>query len=124
MLTGSARVLLAALLPEDAVHERRRPEAGLAGAGGRRRGRHASTDVEFAGEQVDVTFEVNEDRRTGSRPHRCATLGSVSLLGESAVDITPSLRGTPIPEWGYVPAGPPPAQLRTSPTRPARASQS
>ena len=34
-----------------------------------------------------------------------AYLGSVSLLGESAVDITPSVQGTPIPEWGYVPPG-------------------
>ena len=29
----------------------------------------------------------------------------MSLLGESAVDITPSTKGTPIPDWGYVPAG-------------------
>ena len=35
-----------------------------------------------------------------------AALGSVSLLGEAAVDITPSSQGTPIPEWGYVPSGP------------------
>ena len=34
-----------------------------------------------------------------------AKLGLVSLLGESAVDITASTRGTPIPEWGYVPPG-------------------
>ena len=32
-----------------------------------------------------------------------ATLGSVSLLGESAVDITRGHDGTPIPDWGYVP---------------------
>ena len=35
-----------------------------------------------------------------------ASLGSVSLLGESAVDITPAPSGTPIPEWGYVPSRP------------------
>src|SRR5262249_15687103 len=40
-----------------------------------------------------------------------ARLGSVSLLGESAVDITPSTRGTPIPQWGYVPVGRAPAQF-------------
>ena len=40
-----------------------------------------------------------------------AKLGSVSLLGESAVDITPSTAGTPIPEWGYVPQGKAAAQL-------------
>ena len=35
----------------------------------------------------------------------------MSLLGESAVDITPSTQGTPIPEWGYVPPAHAPAQL-------------
>ena len=34
-----------------------------------------------------------------------ASLGSVSLLGEAAVDITASSQGTPVPEWGYVPSG-------------------
>ena len=66
----------------------------------------AVTEVVFAGEQVDVVFEVQQGRRdrTSRRVDR-AMLGSVSLLGESAVDITPSPRGTPIPDWGYVPAG-------------------
>jgi phospholipid/cholesterol/gamma-HCH transport system substrate-binding protein len=62
------------------------------------------TGVEFVGEKVEVWFEVNEEVHeritTGSR----AVLGSVSLLGESAVDITPSSQGTPVPEWGYVPS--------------------
>jgi len=38
-------------------------------------------------------------------------LGSVSLLGESAVDITPSSGGTPIPEYGYVPSTKPKGSL-------------
>ena len=47
------------------------------------------TGVEFAGEQVDVIFEVNkDDARPDHRQVSVATLGSVSLLGESAVDIT------------------------------------
>lgn len=66
----------------------------------------AVSDVAFVGEQVEVTMEVGEQHQsritTGSR----AVLGSVSLLGEGAVDITPSTTGTPIPEWGYVPTGP------------------
>jgi hypothetical protein len=35
----------------------------------------------------------------------------VSLLGESAVDISPSGRGTPIEEWGYVKSGKPAASI-------------
>jgi phospholipid/cholesterol/gamma-HCH transport system substrate-binding protein len=63
------------------------------------------TDVALAGEQVEVTFEVNEDVRERITTNSVATLGSVSLLGESAVDITASGSGTSIPEWGYVPQG-------------------
>jgi phospholipid/cholesterol/gamma-HCH transport system substrate-binding protein len=62
-------------------------------------------ELEFIGERVEVVVEISDEHRnrvtTGSR----ATLGSVSLLGEAAVDITPSGEGTPIPEWGYIPTG-------------------
>jgi len=60
---------------------------------------------DFAGEQIDVAFEVNETARPRITTGSTAYLGSVSLLGESAVDITPSVQGTPIPEWGYIPPG-------------------
>ena len=69
------------------------------------------TDVTFAGEQVDVTFEVNRTFTTRITSESIATLGSVSLLGESAVDITPSAKGTPVPEHGYVKSGPPAMQI-------------
>ncbi len=63
------------------------------------------TDVAFAGDEVEVTFHVNRAHGSRITGGSVARLGSVSLLGESAVDITPSGAGTPIPEWGYVPAG-------------------
>ena len=69
------------------------------------------TEVELAGEVVDVTFEVKKDMRDRITTASRATLGSVSLLGGASVEITPALRGSPIPEWGYVPAGPAPAQF-------------
>src|SRR6185503_12520098 len=66
---------------------------------------------DFVGEEIDVAFEVNESMRERITTGSTAFLGSVSLLGESAVDITPSTRGTPIPEWGYVPQGRAASQL-------------
>jgi len=69
------------------------------------------TEVSLSGEEVDVSFEVNESVRDRITTGSVATLGSVSLLGESAVDISASTRGTPIPEWGYVPPGRAAAQL-------------
>jgi phospholipid/cholesterol/gamma-HCH transport system substrate-binding protein len=67
--------------------------------------------VDLTGEQVDVLFEVNRSYRDRITTGSVATLGSVSLLGESAVDITPSSRGAPIAEWGYVASGPTAAQI-------------
>lgn len=61
--------------------------------------------TEFADAQVEVTFDVNQSVRNKITDQSVAVLGSVSLLGESAVDITPSSTGTPIPAWGYVPSG-------------------
>jgi phospholipid/cholesterol/gamma-HCH transport system substrate-binding protein len=63
------------------------------------------TAVALVGNEVEVSFEVSERVRPRITTASVATLGSVSLLGESAVDITASAEGTPIPEWGYVPQG-------------------
>jgi phospholipid/cholesterol/gamma-HCH transport system substrate-binding protein len=63
------------------------------------------TGIEFAGTQVDVTFEVRRTMQPRITDKSVATIGSVSLLGESAIDITPAGTGTPIPDYGYVPSG-------------------
>src|SRR5262249_26105661 len=67
--------------------------------------------VDFSGEQVDVTFDLNKDVRPLVTTGSVAKLGSVSLLGEGAVDISPSSKGTPIPDFGYVPTGRPVAAI-------------
>jgi phospholipid/cholesterol/gamma-HCH transport system substrate-binding protein len=69
------------------------------------------TRTQFVGDQVEVWFDVNEEVQPRITTGSTATLGSVSLLGESAVDITASTQGSPIPEWGYVPAVPPSGSL-------------
>ena len=67
--------------------------------------------VDLAGDKVDVVLDVNKDMQQRITDRSIATLGSVSLLGESAVDITPASSGTPLAEWMYVPAAAPAAQL-------------
>jgi len=69
------------------------------------------TLVQLNGEEVDVTFQVNEKNRPLITDKSVARLGSVSLLGQSAVDISPNASGTPIPDWGYVPQGRPVAVM-------------
>ena len=63
------------------------------------------TAVDFVGDRVEVVMQVGRDRQPLITDRSTAVLGSVSLLGEAAVDITASRAGTPIPEWGYVPLG-------------------
>ena len=69
------------------------------------------TAVTLSGTDVDVTFQVNERNRPLITDKSVARLGSVSLLGQSAVDISPASSGTPLPDWGYVPQGRPVAVM-------------
>ena len=64
------------------------------------------SDVVFAGDRVEVVMEVGRDHASRITSSSVASLGSVSLLGEAAVDITASSSGTPVAEWGYVRSGP------------------
>jgi phospholipid/cholesterol/gamma-HCH transport system substrate-binding protein len=61
--------------------------------------------IEIAGEEVDLILEVNKEHRNQITTASVARLGSISLLGEGAVDITPSTKGTALPDWGYVTPG-------------------
>src|SRR4051812_41769006 len=70
------------------------------------------TGIAFAGDNVEVTFAVAKSVQPRITSASRAMLGSVSLLGESAVDVTSASNGTPIPEWGYVPAGAIPASIQ------------
>lgn len=69
------------------------------------------TEVTLVSDEVEVVFEVNASNRPLITSNSVARLGSVSLLGQSAVDITPSTVGTPIAPWGYVPQGRPVAVM-------------
>lgn len=64
------------------------------------------TETTFIDDRVEVTMEIAEQHRSRVTTASTASLGSVSLLGEAAVDITASSEGTPIPEWGYVRSDP------------------
>ena len=58
--------------------------------------------VELVGTGVEVWFDVEKDVRSLITTESFASIGSISLLGEGAVDITAARSGTPIPDWGYV----------------------
>ncbi len=54
---------------------------------------------------VEVWFNVKDTFRPLVTDRSKAVLGTISLLGEGAVDVTAGTGGTPIPEWGYVSPG-------------------
>ena len=69
------------------------------------------TKVDFAGTRVEVWIEVENEVRQLVTTSSVATIGSISLLGEGAVDITPAPEGTPLPNWAYVKPGVAPGSI-------------
>lgn len=63
------------------------------------------TEVIFVGAKVEVVMELSKEMQPRVTTDSLASIGSVSLLGEGAVDITASTTGQPVPEWGYVRSG-------------------
>ena len=57
----------------------------------------AVKDMKFDGAEVEVTFYLTKEMQSRVTDKSVAYIGSVSLLGEGALDITPALGGTPIP---------------------------
>jgi phospholipid/cholesterol/gamma-HCH transport system substrate-binding protein len=65
------------------------------------------SSVEFAqgaGGMVELQMKLDRAVQPRVTTDSMANLGAVGLLGEKAVDITPSSTGTPIPDDGYVKA--------------------
>ena len=60
--------------------------------------------IEFAGTEVEVSFDLSRELRPNVTTDSTAALGPLSLLGQSTVDITPATTGEPLPDWGYVPS--------------------
>jgi phospholipid/cholesterol/gamma-HCH transport system substrate-binding protein len=73
--------------------------------------------LEFTGDRVEVTINLRRDMQPRITTASVASLGSVSLLGEAAVDITASTAGPPLEEWDYVPSAPATGSLSDVATR-------
>jgi phospholipid/cholesterol/gamma-HCH transport system substrate-binding protein len=60
--------------------------------------------IDLAGSVVEVQFEVAREYAPRITTESWATLGSISLLGQATVDVTPSTEGQPLSEWAYIPS--------------------
>lgn len=71
----------------------------------------AVDEVRFAGTGVEVWFSVGESMRSLVTADSIATIGSISLLGEGAIDLTTAPGGAPLQDWDYVPSGRAPGSI-------------
>jgi len=69
------------------------------------------SEVQFVGAQVEVTMELSEDVQDKITEHSKAMIGSISLLGETAIDINAVGVGRPLPDWGYIQSARTPGQI-------------
>jgi phospholipid/cholesterol/gamma-HCH transport system substrate-binding protein len=65
------------------------------------------TDVDLVPNGAEVSFTVLEELRDVITDRSSAKIGSISLLGEGAVDIEAAPGGRPLPDWSYVATGTP-----------------
>jgi phospholipid/cholesterol/gamma-HCH transport system substrate-binding protein len=68
-------------------------------------------DVRLSGAEVEVVLKVNEENKPRITTESRASIGSLSLLGEPVIDISPSTAGTPLNDGDFLPAGRAPGQL-------------
>jgi phospholipid/cholesterol/gamma-HCH transport system substrate-binding protein len=67
--------------------------------------------TEFVGSEVEVVMRVSKRMQDKIRSDSRASIGSLSLLGASVIDVSPSATGTMLPDWGFVPSTRPYGQL-------------
>ena len=62
----------------------------------------AVTEVKFAGMQVEVSLELSKDVRPLVTTDAIASIGSLSLLGEPIIEISPATQGTPLKDGDFI----------------------
>lgn len=64
------------------------------------------TSVDFAGKEIEIGMDIHEDVKPLITTESRAFMGSLSLLGEPIVEITPGTTGSPLENGSYVPSTP------------------
>jgi phospholipid/cholesterol/gamma-HCH transport system substrate-binding protein len=69
------------------------------------------THVTLAGAEVEVTLEINEAHQPRVTDQSRAMIGSLSLLGEPIIDVTPASAGRPLQDGEYIQTSHTPGQI-------------
>jgi phospholipid/cholesterol/gamma-HCH transport system substrate-binding protein len=63
------------------------------------------TAVEFAGPSVEITLALKNEMKPRVTSDSRASIGSLSLLGEPVIDISPAATGTPLKDGDFIQPG-------------------
>jgi phospholipid/cholesterol/gamma-HCH transport system substrate-binding protein len=69
------------------------------------------SSVELSGEEVEVRLKINEENKSRITSESRASIGSLSLLGEPVIDVSPSTKGKPLQDGEFLPSARSPGQL-------------
>jgi phospholipid/cholesterol/gamma-HCH transport system substrate-binding protein len=69
------------------------------------------TEVQLTGAEVEVELEVKKGNEQRITTDSRASIGSLSLLGEPVIDVSPATTGTPLKDGDYIPSGRTPGEL-------------
>ena len=62
------------------------------------------TDIRFNGTEVEVIFEVNDSMKERITENSRASIGSLSLLGEPLISVSPSSQGRVLQDGDFIPS--------------------
>ena len=68
-------------------------------------------DIALVGSEVEVVLSVKKEHQSRITTESRASIGSLSLLGEPIIDISPSSQGTPLADGDYIASVRPRGQL-------------
>jgi phospholipid/cholesterol/gamma-HCH transport system substrate-binding protein len=69
------------------------------------------TEVALSGAEVEVLLEVKKGNEQRITTESRASIGSLSLLGEPVIDVSPAPNGTPLKDGDTIPSVPPRGEL-------------
>src|SRR6476646_9472498 len=69
------------------------------------------TEIDFVGAEVQVVVQVNKEQQSRITDQSRASIGSLSLLGEPTIEISPASEGTPLKDGDFIHSARTPGQI-------------
>ena len=69
------------------------------------------TEIDFVGAEVQVVVQVNKEQQSRITDQSRASIGSLSLLGEPTIEISPASQGTPLKDGDFIQSARTPGQI-------------